>query len=54
MTGDSWNTYTSFFTHVQQTCFFFKQELWQESTSKLIIGLENSSTQVLEGLDVNI
>ncbi len=33
---------------------FFKQELWQETTSKLIVGLENSSTHVLEGLNVNI
>ena len=39
---------------MQQTCFWFRQEVWQENTSKLVTGLEITSYAVFDGLQTNL
>ena len=36
MEGDAWNTYTTFYTHSENICFYFKSQIWQEETEKTI------------------
>lgn len=54
MDPEAWNSYTTFFTHVQQSCFFLRQEQWQEETQSLIHGLEHTSAQLLDDLHQNV
>ena len=54
MDTDAWLTYTTFFTHVQQTCFYFKQELWHDETTGLLQNLQTTSSEVLTNLSVNL
>lgn len=53
MSSDAWNSYTMFFTHVQQCCFYFKTLEWQENTSLLIKGLVEVSAKVRTDLEIN-
>lgn len=54
MDSDGWNTYTTFFTHVQQSCFFLQGQAWQERTDNLIKNLENTSEHLLTDLGKNL
>ncbi|CDW87277.1 UNKNOWN [Stylonychia lemnae] len=41
--NELWNSYTLFFTHAQQTCYYLKQEVWQDNTKSLIDNLNQAS-----------
>ena len=36
MEGDASNTYTTFYTHSENICFYFKSQIQQEETEKKI------------------
>ena len=33
--GDEWTSYQAFYNHVDNMCFFYKSEVWQENSEKL-------------------
>ena len=41
-------------SHAQQSCYFLKQELWQEKTETLITGLEEGADKVFQGIKENL
>lgn len=50
MDDRAFNTYTHFYTHTQSICFFLANQIWQESTSKVVHTLKDTSIKVSERL----
>lgn len=50
MDDRAFNTYTHFYTHTQSICFFLANQIWQESTSKVVHTLRDTSEKVSERL----
>ena len=54
LSGDTWTTFSVLLSHSQQSCYFLRQEVWQERTQELVDGLEESAGRVWEGLKENV
>ena len=39
ISGDTWNTYTTFFSHIDNLCHFYWEVLHHQRAEKLISGL---------------
>ena len=57
MVGDSWNTYTEFYTHasnfcvpIESICFYISTEIWQENTENIINELTTLSLKLSKDL----
>lgn len=48
--GDSWNTYTTFFTHSENICFYYRSLLWYEKSEETINKLAKSSSDLSESV----
>lgn len=46
MVGDAWNAYTSFFTHADNVCFYYKSIIWYEESEKMINQLTYYTTVI--------
>jgi hypothetical protein len=60
--GDYWNSYTLFYTHIDNLCFYYKSEGkfnfimclgWQQNTEDLIDSLYKASEQLKNEIMVN-
>ena len=50
MPSEAYNTFSNFFTHTQNVCFFLQAQVWQESTEGTINKLTENSAQVADQL----
>ncbi|XP_066283876.1 uncharacterized protein [Branchiostoma lanceolatum] len=48
----AFSTYTEFFTHTQNICFFLQNQVWQESTERTVSMLADNSDKVAQKLEV--
>jgi hypothetical protein len=44
--GDAWNTYTTFYTHSENICFYYKSLLWYAESDKMINQLSYVAKEV--------
>ncbi|KAL4504330.1 hypothetical protein ABPG72_009776 [Tetrahymena utriculariae] len=55
LNGDSWNTYSSFYMHIDNICFYYQALNWQKETQLLISNLLDNSDKanilILEALN---
>ena len=51
MTAEAYNTYTEFFTHTQNICFFLQAQIWQEETDSTISRLADNSAHVAQQIE---
>lgn len=51
--GDSWNTFTTFFTHIDNLCHFYWDIAKAERTQQMIDALLSSASQTVKGLEKN-
>ena len=51
MPSEAYATYSQFFTHTQNMCFFLQAQVWQEETGHTINRLSNSSATVAQQLE---
>ncbi|EDK31681.1 transmembrane protein, putative (macronuclear) [Tetrahymena thermophila SB210] len=55
LNGDSWNTYSSFYMHIDNICFYYQALNWQKETQQLISNLLDNSDKanllILEALN---
>ena len=51
MPSEAYSTYSYFFTHTQNMCFFLQAQVWHEETGKTINRLSNSSAIVAQQLE---
>ena len=51
MKPEAFNTYTEFFTHTQNICFFLQSQIWQEITENTISKLSDNSENVAKQLE---
>lgn len=51
MTAEAYNTYTEFFTHTQNICFFLQAQIWQDETDNTISRLSDNSAQVAQQME---
>ena len=51
MASEAYNSYTSFFTHTQNICFFLQAQVWQEETERTISKLADNSEIVAQQLE---
>lgn len=51
MKPEAYNTYTEFFTHTQNICFFLQSQVWQEQTEKTISRLSENSAVVAQQIE---
>ena len=50
MPSEAYSTYSQFFTHTQNMCFFLQAQVWQEETGNTINRLSNTSATVTQQL----
>ncbi|XP_078677052.1 uncharacterized protein LOC144913860 isoform X2 [Branchiostoma floridae x Branchiostoma belcheri] len=48
----AFSTYTEFFTHTQNICFFLQNQVWQESTERTVSMLADNSDKVAHKLEL--
>ncbi|XP_078597051.1 uncharacterized protein LOC144873511 isoform X1 [Branchiostoma floridae x Branchiostoma japonicum] len=48
----AFSTYTEFFTHTQNICFFLQNQVWQENTERTVSMLADNSDKVAHKLEV--
>ena len=46
--GDFWNSYTIFYTHADNVCFFYKSLEWYEQSDNMVNKLANYSVKLAE------
>ena len=51
MTAEAYNTYTEFFTHTQNICFFLQAQIWQDETDNTISRLADNSAHVAQQME---
>lgn len=51
MTTEAYGSYTTFFTHTQNICFYLLAQIWQESTERTINHLSDNSETVARQLE---
>jgi hypothetical protein len=51
MTADAYATYTEFFTHTQNMCYFLQSQIWQERTDNTINKLADTSESVAQQIE---
>ena len=51
MSAEAYNTYSDFFTHTQNICFFLQSQIWQEQTEGTISRLRDSSDSVARQME---
>lgn len=51
MDGKAFGTYTNFFTHTQNICFFLQSQIWQENADQTITKLSSTSEEVASQLE---
>ena len=59
--GDYWNTYTLFYTHIDNLCFYYRSQGkqcltldWQQNTEDLIDSLHDASEQLKTDINVKL
>ena len=51
MSSEAYNTYTEFFTHTQNICFFLQAQVWQTTTEHTISKLADNSAVVAQQIE---
>ncbi len=51
MTSEAFNTYSEFFTHTQNICFFLQGQVWQSETEATISKLSDNSQLVAQQME---
>jgi hypothetical protein len=52
--GDSWTSYSNFYTHIDNLCYYYRSLIWEEKTEKLVTGLSQSAESTRAMLDQNL
>ncbi len=51
MAAEAYNTYTEFFTHTQNICFFLQSQIWQDEADETISKLADNSAAVAQQIE---
>ena len=54
MSQIAFNTYTQFFGHVSDICFYFQSDVWREKTEETIVKLSKTSKESLDVLSKSV
>jgi len=54
MSQIAFNTYTQFFGHVSDICFYFQSDVWREKTEETIVKLSKTSEESLDVLSKSV
>jgi uncharacterized protein YoxC len=52
--GDSWTSYTNFYTHIDNLCYYYHSLIWEEKTEQLINGLSETAHNTTHMLNENL